>query len=86
MVGGASATQPIENRVNKQHRNACWKKQPRVIANLRLGVSQPDAHKDAAGDPGALSPVQGYGAHYCNIPSRVDPKIVACSFIPDRKA
>jgi hypothetical protein len=25
--------------------------------------------------------VQGYAAHYCNIPTRVDPKIVACSFI-----
>ena len=25
--------------------------------------------------------MQGYAAHYCNIPSRVDPKIVACSFI-----
>ena len=24
---------------------------------------------------------QGYAAHYCNIPTRVDPKIVACSFI-----
>ena len=24
---------------------------------------------------------QGYAAHYCNIPTRVDPKVVACSFI-----
>ena len=24
---------------------------------------------------------QGYAAHYCNIPTRVNPKIVACSFI-----
>jgi hypothetical protein len=28
-----------------------------------------------------MSPVQGYAAHYCNVPTRVDPKIVACSFI-----
>ena len=55
--------------------------QPRVVSNLRLEVNQPAEHEAAAGDPGATSPVQGYAAHYCNIPTRVDPKIVACSFI-----
>ena len=25
--------------------------------------------------------MQGYAAHYCNIPTRVNPKVVACSFI-----
>ena len=25
--------------------------------------------------------MQGYAAHYCNIPTRVNPKIVACDFI-----
>jgi hypothetical protein len=54
---------------------------PRVVSNLRLQVNQPADHAAAAGDPGAQSPVQGYAAHYCNIPSRVDPKVVACSFI-----
>jgi hypothetical protein len=54
---------------------------PRVVANLRLQVNQPADHKLAGGDPGASSPVQGYAAHYCNIPTLVDPKIVACSFI-----
>jgi hypothetical protein len=54
---------------------------PFVVANLRLAVNQPAEHQAASGDPGAMSPVQGYGAHYCNIPTRVDPKIVACSFI-----
>jgi hypothetical protein len=54
---------------------------PRVVANLRLQVNQPAEHHAASGDPGAQSPVQGYAAHYCNIPTRVDPKIVACSFI-----
>jgi hypothetical protein len=56
-------------------------RQPRVISNLRLQVNQPADHKAAGGDPGAFSPVQGYAAHYCNVPTRVDPKIVACSFI-----
>src|SRR5207302_5048046 len=54
---------------------------PFVAANLRLQVDQPTEHHAAANDPGASSPVQGYAAHYCNIPTRVDPKIVACSFI-----
>jgi len=55
--------------------------QPRVIANIRLAVDQPAEHHAASGDPGTGDPAQGYAAHYCNIPSRVDPKIVACSFI-----
>jgi len=54
---------------------------PRVVSNLRLQVDQPAEHHAAANDPGASSPVQGYAAHYCNFPSRVDPKVVACSFI-----
>jgi hypothetical protein len=54
---------------------------PRVVSNLRLQVNQPADHHAAADDPGASSPVQGYAAHYCNIPTRVNPKVVACSFI-----
>ena len=54
---------------------------PRVVANLRLQVNEPAEHHAASGDPGASSAAQGYAAHYCNIPTRVDPKIVACSFI-----
>jgi hypothetical protein len=56
-------------------------RQPRVISNLRLEVNQAAEHKAAAGDPGTFSPAQGYAAHYCNIPARKDPLIVACSFI-----
>jgi hypothetical protein len=56
-------------------------KKPHVVANLRLQVNQPKDHADAASDPGANNPAQGYAAHYCNIPTRVDPKVVACSFI-----
>ena len=54
---------------------------PKVIANLRLQVNQPAEHKAASGDPGAFNSAQGYAAHYGNIPTRTDPKIVACSFI-----
>jgi hypothetical protein len=54
---------------------------PYVVSNLRLAVNQHANHAAAANDPGASSPVQGYAAHYCNIPTRVDPLVVACSFI-----
>jgi hypothetical protein len=54
---------------------------PFVVANLRLQVDQPAEHHAAGNDPGTFSPAQGYAAHYCNIPTRVNPKIVACSFI-----
>jgi len=56
-------------------------KRPRVISNLRLSINQPDRHAAASMDPGALSPVQSYAAHYCAIPREIDPEIVACSFI-----
>ena len=56
-------------------------RKPRVISNLRLQVNQPADHAAASGDPGALSPVQGYAAHYCSLSSEVDPTVVACSFI-----
>jgi hypothetical protein len=56
-------------------------KQPHVVSNLRLQVNQPADHAAAAGDPGTRSPAQGYAGHYCNVPTFVDPKIVACSFI-----
>jgi hypothetical protein len=54
---------------------------PYVVSNMRLQIDQPADHAAAAGDPGASSKPQGYAAHYCNIPTRVDPQIVACSFI-----
>jgi hypothetical protein len=54
---------------------------PSVVSNLRLQVNQHDNHAAAANDPGASSPVQGYAAHYCNIPTRDNPLVVACSFI-----
>ncbi|UTI66718.1 hypothetical protein NBH00_11025 [Paraconexibacter antarcticus] len=52
-----------------------------MISNLRLQVNQAAEHAATKGDPGAASPLQGYAAHYCNIPTRVDPTVVACSFI-----
>jgi hypothetical protein len=56
-------------------------KKPRVVSNIRLAVHQPENRDAIGGDPGAKSPVQGYAAHYCNVPQRVEPGIVACSMI-----
>jgi hypothetical protein len=54
---------------------------PRVVSNLRLAVHQYGNRDAIANDPGMASPVQGYAAHYCNVPRENDPEIVACSFI-----
>ncbi|MCU1448060.1 MAG: hypothetical protein JWP02_230, partial [Acidimicrobiales bacterium] len=55
---------------------------PRVVSNIRLEVNQPAARNGVEkNDPGANSGLQGYAGHYCSVPSRVEPGIVACSFI-----
>ncbi|NGY06643.1 LVIVD repeat-containing protein [Solimonas terrae] len=55
---------------------------PKVISNLRLEVHQPENFAAIAGDPGANGTAYGgYAAHYCNVPTLVDPPIVACSMI-----
>ena len=50
---------------------------PYVVSNLRLAVNK----GGQTPDPGDDQPFQGYQGHYCSLPSRVDPYIVACSFI-----
>jgi hypothetical protein len=55
---------------------------PRVVSNLRLAVDMPaNRAGDQKNDPGGNSGLLGYAAHYCAIPSRVDPGIVACGFM-----
>jgi hypothetical protein len=54
---------------------------PRVISNMRLEVHQPENFEAQSNDNGANNPVQGYAGHYCNVPRRTDPGIVACSMI-----
>lgn len=56
-------------------------KNPRVVSNLRLEVNQPEVYDELQNDPGNAATARGYQAHYCTLPSRVDPNIVACSFI-----
>jgi hypothetical protein len=50
---------------------------PYVVSNMRLAVNVGGQTED----PGDDQPFQGYQGHYCSLPSRVDPYIVACSFI-----
>jgi hypothetical protein len=54
---------------------------PRVVSNIRLAVHQPQNRAKVEDDPGTSSPVQGYSGHYCSVPRRREPGIVACSFI-----
>ena len=57
---------------------------PRIASNLRLEVNQQANHAAVEGDPTALPDANtalGYSAHYCAAPRRVDPGIVACSFL-----
>jgi hypothetical protein len=54
---------------------------PRQVSEMRLEVHQPENRAQLEDDPGATSFVQGYAGHYCHVPTRKDPAIVACSFI-----
>ena len=58
---------------------------PFVVSNLRLAVNQPKLQGgEIEKDPGNTLPeqtFQGYEGHYCSLPSRVDPQIIACAFI-----
>lgn len=55
---------------------------PFVVSDIRLEVHQPDQRVGAQkGDPMAWFPAQGYAAHYCGLPTRIDPDIAGCSMI-----
>jgi hypothetical protein len=54
---------------------------PKVASNLRLAVHQPENFDKESGDPNASEALQGYAAHYCGVPKRIEPGITACSMI-----
>ena len=56
-------------------------RRPFVKWDLRLQVNQAANYDTVKGDAGATNFLQGYTAHYCSIPTRLNPTIVACSFI-----
>lgn len=54
---------------------------PRVVSDLRLEVHDPAVRPSLAGDPDGSSATGGYAGHYCAVPQRTDPGIVACGFL-----
>ncbi len=54
---------------------------PRVVSRIRLEVWERAARADQADDPGARRGTQGYAAHYCAVPKRTEPGILACGLI-----
>jgi hypothetical protein len=55
---------------------------PFQVSDIRLAVHQPDVHAgEQTKDPGAGSPLGGYAAHYCSVPTRDEPAIAGCSMI-----
>ncbi len=55
---------------------------PFLVSNIRLQVHQPADHAgEQSQDPGASSPLGGYTAHYCSLPTRDNPDIAGCSMI-----
>jgi hypothetical protein len=56
-------------------------REPEVVSDLRLEVHDPAVRDSLAGDPGTSSATGGYAGHYCAVPQREEPGIVACSFL-----
>ena len=57
---------------------------PKVVSDIRLAVHQPAVRASLLGDPGTegtLAATGGYAGHYCAVPQRTDPGIMACSFL-----
>ncbi len=55
---------------------------PKVVSNIRLAVHSVEAQVgEQLGDYGASAIAQGYSGHYCSVPQRTNPNLLACSFI-----
>jgi hypothetical protein len=55
---------------------------PTIVSDLRLQVNMRETHQQVGSDPDPLGiKTNGYGAHYCGVPTTTDPGIVACSFL-----
>jgi hypothetical protein len=78
---GGGSSDPVERIGAGRIIDIADERNPRVVSNLRLEVHQPENFAAIANDPGTTSPIQGYAGHYCNVPQRADPGIVACSMI-----
>lgn len=56
-------------------------RKPRQISDIRLEVNMLKYWASERDDPDADNTLGGYTGHYCSVPQRKDPGIVACSFI-----
>lgn len=54
---------------------------PVQVSNFKLEVNTPEHRPQLVNDAGMSSALQGYAAHYCAVPQRVEPGIAACTFI-----
>ena len=56
---------------------------PFVVSNIKLEVNMPENQTSQVNDPGVGDAVgfQGYTGHYCSVPDRKEPGVVACTFI-----
>lgn len=74
----------VDNRVGAARLIAMKNpKRPRIASNIRLRVNMHEDHKRFSDDPSPLGPANvatAYSAHYCAVPRRKEPGIVACSF------
>lgn len=59
--------------------------QPQVISDIRLEVHKTENRASLLGDYGAgasdTTGFAGYNGHYCEVPQRNEPDVVACTFI-----
>jgi hypothetical protein len=56
-------------------------RRPTVVSRIRLKVWNRKARADQGDDPGAATLGQGYAAHYCSVPRRREPGMLACGTI-----
>ena len=60
-------------------------KKPKVVSDIRLEVNQPEYRDLLRNDPGNSDSfedgLQGYAGHYCEVPQRHEPELLACTFI-----
>ena len=54
---------------------------PKVVSDIRLEVNTAAARAGDQTKDEPFNPLQSYTAHYCSVPSRSEPGVVACSFI-----
>ncbi len=55
---------------------------PFQVSDIRLEVHQPEVRAgEQSADPGGNSPLGGYAAHYCSVPTRDNPDLAGCSMI-----